>query len=128
MSERLHSDDRMHWRVFDLWTQTDRQADRRAGRPGHMQTGKTRREVKPCLLTAKADKLIDLYKLHFELDRNAFRKRAEFDAVENSKNDDENNDSIVTLLKNVLNRLQQTIDRDVFMKRARRLKKRNQQQ
>ena len=38
---------------------------------------------------------------------------------------DESNDSIVKLLKNVLNRLQQTTDRETFKKRAKNLKKKS---
>ena len=41
----------------------------------------------------------------------------------NSNDNDKNNDSIVTFLRNVLNRLQQTINREIFKKRAKNLKK-----
>ena len=55
--------------------------------------------MKRCLLTAKTDKLI----------RETMMK---------------NNDSIVTFLRNVLNRnCQQTIDREVFKERVKNLKK-----
>ena len=104
-------DSRMHWRVFDFWRK--QVADK--------QTDKTmRRQVRRCLLTAKAGKLI----------REKMMR---------------NDNSIVTLLWDVLNRLStkqlivtflwdvpealkkkineneivnKTFDRDVFMKRA----------
>ena len=80
------------------------QAGRQAGGRGRRQAGRARRQMKRCLLAAKAGKLI----------REKMVK---------------SNDSVVTLLKNVLNRnCQQTIDRDVFTERARCLKKKNQRQ
>ena len=76
------------------------QAGRQAGRQADRRA---RRQMRRCLLTAKAGKLI--------------REKM----VKNS-------DSVVKLLRNVLNRLQQTTDREVFRERARNLKKKNQRQ
>ena len=138
MPERLHPDDRVHWRVSDIARElhltlrrsgalagltmmperlylTLRQSDtlagfrfltqagRQAGGRDRRQAGRARRQMRRCLLTAKAGKLI--------------REKM----VKNS-------DSVVKLLRNVLNRLQQTVDRETFRERARNLKKKNKRQ
>ena len=123
--------DQMHWRIFDFCQRTAFDAETircidefsilfrcldyrcngeiltdDAGRPTGRQTKRTANKqtddkaskMKRCLLTVKTGKLI----------REKMVK---------------SNDSIVKLLKNVLNRLQQTVGREVFRERAKNLKK-----
>ena len=83
-----------HWRIFDFWR---RQIGRRTDGTADRQAGRNVKWNDACWLLKQA---------------NWFAKNGE------------NNDSVVTFLKNVLNRnYQQIADRDVFRKRAKCLKK-----
>ena len=81
MSKKLHFDNWMHGRIFDLFDANKSQTNKRNESQTDKQT--TKREMKRCLLTVKTNKLIREKWWKQWFNRDVFKKRAESTATNN---------------------------------------------